>query len=107
MPTDLSVPLCVQEAKLVLSWEAFTMCGDGIDFTATFHPASGGAPQQLARQSHDLMPEDSKAQRHRVERQMDFVPGDRVVLIVDPRESQDCDGVYIAEFKVWPKSTDS
>lgn len=79
------------------------MCGDGLDFTATFHPASGGLPKELARQSQDPVPEDSKTVRHRVEHQMDFVPGDQILLVVDPRQTQDCDGVYVAEFTIWPK----
>ncbi|KAK9813475.1 hypothetical protein WJX73_001034 [Symbiochloris irregularis] len=95
------------EAKLVLSWEAFTMCGDGIDITATFRPAAGGPTQELVKQSHDPVSEDSKPQRHRIEHQMDFAPGDQILLVVDPRQTQDCDGVYVAEFKIWPKSQDS
>ena len=95
----------MQEGKLVLAWEAFTTCGDGVDITVTFRPASGGPTRELARESHDPVPENKTTERHRIEHQMNFVPGDQVLVVVDPRKTQDCDGVHIAEFNIWPKVT--
>ena len=94
----------MQAAKLVLAWEAFTICGDGLDFRVTYRSANGTVVRELVNQKHDPVPQDSKPHRHRIENQLDFVPGDQVLLVVDPRATQDCDGLFIAELKIWPKS---
>lgn len=92
----------VQGARLELIWEAFTVCGDGVDLHVTFHPLQGSA-RTLVHHGHEPVPTGSKAHLQRTEQVLDVLPGDRLDFVIDPRANQDCDGVYIAEFRLWSR----
>ena len=92
----------LQEGRFVVSWEAYPVCGDGLDFQVTFLPLSGES-RVLANKAHEKMQEGDKPERLRAEVVLSVMPGDKFTFVVDPRANQDCDGLYIAEAKLWER----
>ena len=84
----------------ILAYDAFPVCGDGIDFTVDFHPAHGKS-RSLLKEAYDPVPKGARPTRKRIEVSMLISPGDIFEFVVDPRENQDCDGIYIVEAKIW------
>ena len=95
-----------QEGVFILAYDAFPVCGDGVDFTVDFHPAKGKS-RNLLKEGYDPVPKGARPSRKRIEVEMLISPGDIFEFVVDPRENQDCDGIYIVEAKIWQSLTGS
>ena len=93
-----------QEGVLILAYDAFPVCGDGVDFAVDFHPAKGRS-RNLLKEGHDPVPKGARPTRKRIEVSMLISPGDVFEFVVDPRENQDCDGIYVVEAKIWQSLT--
>ena len=58
-------------------------------------------PERCLQEAYDPVPKGARPMRQRIEVTMLISPGDIFEFVVDPRENQDCDGIFIVEAVVW------
>ena len=91
----------MQEAVFVLTYDAFPICGDGVEVSAALY-ANGelNATTWLMQQAHEPQ-RGSKPVRNKVQQSISLQPGDQIDILVEPRQSHDCDGIFIVELEIW------
>lgn len=59
------------------------------------------ASKVLLQQSHEPLQRGAKPMRTKVQKLVTLQPGDQVDVLVEPRTTHDCDGIFIVEMDVW------
>lgn len=57
--------------------------------------------RQMLHQAQFEADGDKHATRKKFHAHLDLAPGDVLEVVLDPRTNHDCDGLYIADFKIW------
>ena len=84
-----------------MTYDAFPICGDGVDVGLTLHrDGQARAAVAILQQAHELQ-RGSKPVRNRVQKKLGLLPGDQLEVVIEPRGTHDCDGIYIVELEVW------
>ena len=84
-------------ALVDVTFEVWPSCGDGLHLSWTWHRKE----TSLVLFSAFFPKSTSKPHRESVEKTISLVPGDILVLLADPGENHDCDGVYVHDIRVW------
>eukprot|EP00884_Botryococcus_braunii_P014758 jgi/Botrbrau1/23283/Bobra.0102s0026.1 len=87
-------------AQLVLAFEVWPICGDGLDLEVVYRNVTTGKSKQLDWLPLGINSQD-KPQRQKMEFTFDIEVGDVMDFIAHPRENQDCDGVYLVDIQYW------
>ncbi|KAK9821580.1 hypothetical protein WJX81_008053 [Elliptochloris bilobata] len=86
---------------LIMAYEVWPICGDGLDLEIRHTVAGTGASMQLHWQAVNPDAAHDRPQRQKVEFRVPLHTGDMVDFMVHPRSSMDCDGVYIVDMQIW------
>ncbi|CAL8463815.1 g3349 [Coccomyxa elongata] len=91
--------LTQENVVIMLIYEVFPKCGDGVNFVVTLTPVDGGPVQTLHEAEYEVA---EKPTRQRLHFYLDKLStGDKVDLLVYPRAQHDCDGALILEVQIW------
>ncbi|EIE24869.1 hypothetical protein COCSUDRAFT_53105 [Coccomyxa subellipsoidea C-169] len=87
-------------ALLVLAYEVWPICGDGMDFVVRLKPNGPRRAQTLLKRAYDADP-NAQPNRQKIEWRMHIRTGDVLDFTVEPRGNHDCDGLYIVDVQIW------
>ncbi|KAK9907269.1 hypothetical protein WJX75_000339 [Coccomyxa subellipsoidea] len=94
------------QGMLLMAYEVWPICGDGLDLEIRLTPSGGGQSRQLMWREITTNAKD-KPQRQKVEMKVPLHAGDILDFIVHPRSNMDCDGIYIVDVQIWQDSGDA
>ncbi|DBA72316.1 TPA: hypothetical protein ACH3X2_010559 [Trebouxia sp. C0005] len=86
-------------AFLDLTFEVWPTCGDGLVVEGVLVNQQNLESRKLF--SKAFAPSSDPPQRETVAQTIPLLPGDSLVVLVDPLDNHDCDGVYIQDIKLW------
>ncbi|KAK9805857.1 hypothetical protein WJX73_008965 [Symbiochloris irregularis] len=90
-----------RQALLVLAYEVWPTCGDGLDFIVRLTPAGSKKKTQVLLKRGYEPDANGQPNRQKIEWRLHIRTGDVIDFIVDPRTNHDCDGLYIVDVSIW------
>ena len=94
-------------ARVMLAYDVYPYCGDGLDLVVTHHFVNPvREPALLMRAAFEQRPEaQSVSNRRRTEWVRDIEAGDELDFVIHPRGNHACDGMSVIDILVMPAAT--
>ena len=90
-------------ALLDITFEVWPTCGDGLTLECIFVQQQTLTSVKLFTKT--FSPSEARPHREQIVQTVPLTPGDMLMLLVDPLQNHDCDGVYVQDMKIWRSLT--